>query len=119
MLLHAPKTRHSLLFVKIFEGCYAFFSFLFVVQVDGASLLNALFCEEFAPVASLVECAGVRDGSPVEPPTSGLRFKRGTRVTLFRFDAAARIHYPAEVFLFHLGVLHKRIRLIGVFKLTS
>jgi hypothetical protein len=98
----------GILFIKIFEGCYAFFSFFFVVQVNGASLLNALFGEEFAPVASFVEGAGIGDGSPVEPPTSDLRHERGTRVTLSRFNATARVDYPAEVFFFHLGVLPKR-----------
>jgi hypothetical protein len=106
------------LFVKILEGYYTFFSFFFTVQVNWASLLNALLGEEFAPVASLVECAGVRDGSPVEPPASDPRLKRGARVTLFRFNTTAGIDYPAKVFLFHQGVLHKGIRLFEVFKLT-
>lgn len=90
-----------LLFVKIFECCHAFLAFSLVIQVNRASLMNALFGEEFVPVTSLVESASMSDGTPVEPPASNLRFKRGTRVTLSRLDTTARIHKPAEVFFFH------------------
>jgi hypothetical protein len=103
ILCTLQRLGHSFLFVKIFEGCYAFFSFFFVVKVDEASLLSTLFGEEFAPVASLVERAGVGDRMPVEPPASDFRLKRWARVTLSRFDATTRIDHPAEVFPFHLA----------------
>lgn len=108
MLCTLQRLGIAFLLVKIFEGCYAFFSFFLMIQVNWASLVNALLDEEFAPVVSLVECAGVRNGSPVELPACDLHFKRGTRVTLSRFDTTAWIDYPAEVFFFHLAFSTKK-----------
>lgn len=102
MARHTPEALGvGFLFVKIFERCHAFFAFSLVIQINGASLVNALFGEEFVPVASFVEGAGVGYRPPVKSPAGNLCFKRGARVALSRLDAAAGVYEPAEVFFFH------------------
>jgi len=96
------------LLIKIPERRNTFFAFFLMVQVNGTSLMNALFGEEFAPIGSLVERAGVRDGPPVKTPTSNLRLERGTGIALSRFDTAARVDEPADIFLFHKGPSQKK-----------
>jgi hypothetical protein len=92
----------------VLKLCHAFFPFFFVVHVNGAFLMDTLFCEELVPVTSFIKTAGAGYRFPVEPPTSNFSLKRWARVAFSRFNTATRVNYPAEFFFLQSNLLQNR-----------